>query len=290
MMDIRKSCQLPAFVPSSGRGATSCQQKGQIALIVLLVMVVVLTIGLSVASRSVTDIYLSESKEAGIRAFNAAEAGIEEALSRVNLAGESFDVSVGDITANVNVEELNTLETLVKRNDVIEVPLSGGSATGVRISWTREEDGEQNPDGVCEEDEGGAPASIEIIRLRQELAGVVGLRYLYNAPTCAIVNGFETAAAGSDGFVSSVTLPDPSIDGDPADGVYDIALRIRTFYNKATVAVLPTDGELPSQEYRISSTATTETGETRAVELTRSASALPAIFDYALFSGSNLTK
>jgi len=55
-------------------------QKGQALLIVVLVMVIALTIGLSVASRSVINLKLSAEDQNSQKAFFAAEAGIEQAL------------------------------------------------------------------------------------------------------------------------------------------------------------------------------------------------------------------
>lgn len=53
---------------------------GQALLIILLVMAVVLTGALSIVSRSITDITVSQKEEESARAFSAAEAGIEQAL------------------------------------------------------------------------------------------------------------------------------------------------------------------------------------------------------------------
>lgn len=55
-------------------------QAGQALLLVLLAMAAVMTVVMSVASRSVTDIAISTSEEDALRAFSAAEAGIEKAL------------------------------------------------------------------------------------------------------------------------------------------------------------------------------------------------------------------
>ncbi|HLC83617.1 MAG TPA: hypothetical protein VJI69_07290 [Bacteroidia bacterium] len=55
-------------------------QSGQALLIVLLSMAAILTVVLSVASRSVTDISVTTSEEDALRAFSAAEAGVEKAL------------------------------------------------------------------------------------------------------------------------------------------------------------------------------------------------------------------
>lgn len=53
---------------------------GQILLVVVLVMVVVLTVGLSLASRTITNLKISKQSEESARAFQAAEAGIEQTL------------------------------------------------------------------------------------------------------------------------------------------------------------------------------------------------------------------
>ena len=71
-------------------------QSGQALLIVLLVMAVVLTTVLSVASRSVVDIATTSYEEDALRAFSAAEAGVEQALLKQGPVS-----SVLDPTANV---------------------------------------------------------------------------------------------------------------------------------------------------------------------------------------------
>lgn len=55
-------------------------QQGQILLIMVLTLVVVLTVGLSVASRSITNVKISKQNEESARAFQAAEAGVQQAL------------------------------------------------------------------------------------------------------------------------------------------------------------------------------------------------------------------
>jgi Tfp pilus assembly protein PilX len=49
-------------------------------LIVLLAITVILTVVLSVTSRSVTDVTVTTYEEDALRAFSAAEAGVETAL------------------------------------------------------------------------------------------------------------------------------------------------------------------------------------------------------------------
>src|SRR5690242_2552024 len=55
-------------------------QKGQAIIILLLIMLVGLTVGLAITQRSLSDLSTSNKVEQSSRAFNAAEAGLEQAL------------------------------------------------------------------------------------------------------------------------------------------------------------------------------------------------------------------
>lgn len=68
-------------------------QKGQVIIILILVMTVALAIGLSVIQRSLSDISTSSKVEQSSRAFSAAEAGIEKALNCPTCASISVDFS-----------------------------------------------------------------------------------------------------------------------------------------------------------------------------------------------------
>ncbi len=58
----------------------SAGNQGQALLLVVLAVAVMTTVGLSVASRSISDVTLTTREEESLRAFSAAEAGVEEAL------------------------------------------------------------------------------------------------------------------------------------------------------------------------------------------------------------------
>src|SRR3990167_6486206 len=60
--------------------ATLNSKGGQGLLVIVVIMVVGLTVGLAVASRSITNIRTSTEEENSQRAFSAAEAGIEKVL------------------------------------------------------------------------------------------------------------------------------------------------------------------------------------------------------------------
>lgn len=67
-------------------------QKGQALLIVVLVMVVALTVGLSLASRSITNLRNTTDEANSQKAFAAAEAGVEQVLKTGNAITSSIDL------------------------------------------------------------------------------------------------------------------------------------------------------------------------------------------------------
>lgn len=65
-------------------------QKGQALLIVVLVMVVALTVGLSIASKTITSLRTSTEEANSQKALAAAEAGIEQSLKTNQIASGTF--------------------------------------------------------------------------------------------------------------------------------------------------------------------------------------------------------
>jgi hypothetical protein len=92
---------------------TSMNQKGQVIVILLLLMLVALSIGLAVTQKSVTDVTTSTQSEQSSRAFSAAEAGIEKALTGTLTPGQEVDLG-------------NSAKALVDSS--AELPLPGSNA------------------------------------------------------------------------------------------------------------------------------------------------------------------
>lgn len=79
-------------------------EAGQAVLIVLLSISVVLIVVLYIMSRSVSDISLSTKDQDSMRAFSAAEAGVEKALVGLYAVGSSSGpTTIGDATFNASV-------------------------------------------------------------------------------------------------------------------------------------------------------------------------------------------
>lgn len=82
-------------------------QKGQVVIILLLVMLVALSVGLAITQRSITNVTTSTQNEQSTKAFSAAEAGIETAFQGCN-PGQYDCMPIQPITLN-NQSSANVL-------------------------------------------------------------------------------------------------------------------------------------------------------------------------------------
>jgi len=231
-------------------------------LIVLLIMVTLLTIGLSLISHSITDVSLSKDEEESMRSFSAAEAGIEELLREAALvpgeynSGDNLDIDIEGANISVNVtEENDDLSRDLEEGEIMNIDLDGlGEAVELNIEW----------------DDG---AAIEMV-VYQADGGMRKSNYYSPASSCT----------------SNFTLANLS-EADLALVVGDDLLRIRALCNETNIAVTINSGTLPVQEYTIESRAAvggTEESKSSAVGVSKTNPALPPIFDYVLFSGGVL--
>lgn len=103
-------------------------QKGQALLIVVLVMVVALTVGLSVVSKSITNLRTSEEEANSQRALAAAEAGIEQSIkNNAPIAQGSFDNST---TYSTSIAQVLGTSFLVNGGN----PVSQDAGTDIWLS------------------------------------------------------------------------------------------------------------------------------------------------------------
>lgn len=270
------------------------QQKGQIVLILLLVMSVALGIGVSVIQRSLSDISTSSKVEQSSRAFSAAEAGIERAL-RGDPSGANF-AEIGS-SAAVNVSDLLPPPGValgyppIAKEEVAQVWLSdldsspptyyGGASFTVYF-------GDVN---VVSSDK---PA-IEVSLVTLSGGSYLSKKYFLDADSGRTAqNGFQFPSCGNFSltvnnnveakFLCQVTIS--GYTGSP------ILVRLRILYSNSSqpVAVAPAPGSsLPAQAKIITSTG--KAGETqRKIQLFKLDKVVPFYFDYAIFSAGDINK
>ncbi len=261
--------------------------RGQVGLLLLVIMGVVVALVLSVASRSLSDTVLSRQERESSAAFAVAETGIESALSALQ-AGESQGIGgpltdVGNfVSGNYQVANLSSYSLYLREGETAHLDLVGFGGPTITIEWTRKNDNSE--DLACgTEGSGGSAAAIEVNAIKETTDTVV--RSYYNASNCTLyANGFEDANDGGDTYRSAVslTLGDPLVL--PA-GV--TALRIKPIYAGATVAA--SGNNLQTQLYKIQSKASGGDAQ-KEIEVKRGLDAPSSIFDFAVFTSGTIQK
>lgn len=268
------------------------ESSGQALLIILLIMAVALTIGLSIISRSITDIKISQQTEEAARAFSAAEAGIEEALvTGTGGTGQFAETGASYQTATQGLGEGET-EFVFPQEIQVGEP---------QTLWLVEhnEDGSINETpyyttgslDVC----WGGTAALEVSIYYKDGTSYKVARGAYDPDaTRRATNNFSSPDPGSCAGLANKKILNFSGDFgiNPATKTL-LFLRLRVLYANAQVgAVTPGSGigqVLPAQGTRIESTGTAGAA-TRKVEVVRYYPAPPEIFDFAIYSGGSLSK
>ncbi len=300
----------------------SKRKSGQILVLVLLVVVVALAVGLSAASRNLVNLRSSTQAEQSQRAFTAAEGGVEDVLSKLTDVGADIDsggstsasgcvVNAGDSSADcalptstgsnvsgkVKVVQRKSYERVVAPGDVAQVNLRRADGNGwfgtLTVEWVNTAKNELASTlefvFICE----GGPQCMDVAD--PIVNGYGQHRETYTSGTISGQTGVNTCPEIGSGFTCKKTF---SLNSGgacvPVSCTNVKLLRIKPFWSGTTVKISYVNGtseDFPVQTYEITSTATTDTGVSRKVAVTRDAVAqLPAVFDYVLYSGGDIVK
>lgn len=266
---------------------------GQIAVAVILAVAALLVISISLASRTTEEQAQTTQTTESTVTFNAAEAGVEQALSSVLTALESNKqpASTGTVTLNNNttvnyaITSLADLDVTLAQGASAQITLDSdnngtGDYTGnVQVLWGKDVDDCNN-------------ASLIITVISQDISGVARARHyaVGPKPACADRSGDDFTVATDPPAGSSYkylySIPVSS-------ATRDILVRVKSIYKDSPIFIQGTPGNLPIQQYLIKSTAVNQAGdkkETRVLEVKRTIPVAPAIMDYALYSGGSIIK
>ncbi len=277
------------------RGKKSFRQQGQILLITLLVLTVATTIALSLIGRATIDLSMSNQLEESTRAFDAAEAGIEQALrtgigtggSPVTLAsGVTYDVSVNTIGGAAGVFQMahktlqNTTETLwlVEHADTGLVDETAFyTANTIELCWSQ-------PEGLAD----AAALGVTVLYKESTDGSYQVARVAVDPDAATRGNNFDdtgitTTGCGIGYYGKDIDFTalgiNPSLDTL-------LALRIKPYYSDTTLAVDGGINEIPKQGNQIESVGSTGTGVSRKVVVYQQYRAPLSIFDSVIYSES----
>lgn len=248
-------------------------QSGQVAVVVLLIMVVLLTVGLSLASRTTQEVFLSQQQSETARVFNAAESGVEEALSQDFASGNSSgSLTVDGVNVNYTVNTENRLDTRITEGMSAHIDLAGYTGA-ITIDWAQE--------AACTD-----RASFIATIFYTDMATIRAQHVAFGPPTTCVNhsdNFLQGSTLGGTPYYHRYTITAANL---PANAQF---MRLKPVYADADVLVTGGVG-FPSQHNTIRSTASyTEGDEQRSIEVSRSLPAAAAFMDYALYSGGSIT-
>ena len=258
---------------------------GQTLVIVVVLMILALTIGVTVSNRFIANLRTQVKVDSSYRAQAVAEALIDQLLILPDSTLEDF-VTYGNcgstctltITGGDNVVSTAqaTLSTLGNSATPIEVPLSTTDSVEFNLSGY----GNNQQLWVCWQSLSGVSAteqpSVVLLHLYGSVGSYSAQSYTANTIGSTNSNNFSTAVAAQ-GYQNCVVVAGVS---NPK------ALRLRALYNNVDVFVVPASGQsLPSQGIQIASTGTVLDAKKK-VTVVKSRPYLPVDFDFTLYSKS----
>lgn len=272
-------------------------QSGQAVLIVLLSLSVVLIIVLYIMSRSITDLSLSSREEDALRAFSAAEAGIERSLLTIaDSAGQvnnaSFEASVGSFgqgkssliyPLSLKSGETATFWFAPDPSIPGDIRFSGDQMT---FCWGDENTVVDNNAPAIEVSVYYGPfSSLNIARFTADpfLTG-------RNNNFSAIDNGICTIDGENFQFKKTINLSTDLGIGDLTQLQY---ASVRILYNTTVAHKIGLDvtgfGLLPSQGNKVDSLGTFS-GSNRKIEVFETRKVAPPIFEASVFAANGIVK
>lgn len=288
------------------RGDFSVSERGQALLIVVLVMVIALTVGLSLASRSITNLRNSTDEANSQSAFAAAEAGVEQAVKLGDVTGASilsgvdFNDKNKSQISNVDIETIDGDEFLLNNGN----PVFQDDGQDVWLS-THTEDAAQLFQapwggatlyvhwGTSNDISGCSDPAIEVIFITGTRTSPSTKKYIYDP--CAsrrVINHFSALpvnATGSfpvSGANGSITfnykVPFPPVGTNLVGG---LLARVIPLYKAGSIGIKGTG--LPVQGKIITSTGTaglSGTQTVRKISFFQGYESLPSEFFFSLFT------
>lgn len=234
-------------------------KQGQALIAVLLILAVIMTVALSIASRSTTEVSVSTTQEEAARALAAAEAGVEAKLGGVTTGDNNVLVGSNGSTYTVVLSPFGAVSTplvlpqLLASGESVSVNLDGYTSSSVEVCW----------DGT---------GSLETAFYYGSPTINVARDYLNPGGNCSVYN--------KDYNKQTVNLPESS----------KLFLKIKVLGNttKSQLVIIPAAGNLPTQGDTITAVGLAG-GSARKVQVNKQDDR-PGIFDTALFSGGSLSK
>lgn len=267
-------------------------QKGQALLIIVLVMVVALTIGLSVASRTITNLRNTREQVGSQKALSAAEAGVEQTIrNNASVSNGSFADNTKYTTTITQAGSQATSFLLnggnaVPKNDAIYVWLDADATMSASLwpvppspTWSGNLSVYWGTDASCNN------AAIEVVIISGSAASPIATRYIYDSNAARqAVNHFSSPSVAGNALKATISGIKLYCQTDIAGVTNGLLARINPYYNATFIGVLGSN-QLPSQGRIITSIGTSPDSTQRKVTVYQGYPEIPAeFFPFILFS------
>lgn len=269
---------------------------GQALLIIVLVMVVALTVGLSLASRTITNIRNTREQASSQKALSAAEAGIEQAIK----SGASIGQTTLSNNATYQTTVTQVLATLpfllngggpVVNNDATYIwvtPYSSNPANLWQNPWSGNLSVYWGNSGQSCSNASNMPAAIEISVISGSVDAPVMTRYVYDpCVTRRGSNNFSSPTSSTPVTVSGTALTYTATFCIGTVGCSissrGLLVRVNPIYADTVIGASGSTA-LPQQGITITSIGTSDTNTQRKVTVFQGYPEVPAeFFPYILF-------
>lgn len=300
------------FFPNQKSFSTNKFESGQIVVVLLLTILVGLSIGLVVTQRTITDVSISTQSEQASRAFSAAEAGLERALSgesNPSLTGANtlLNNATADVKVNPNLPNPGqALEYLkpIDKGTIAQFWLidpdtfSGSYAAGAPLDLYF---GNETAEPIRT----NMPA-VEVTMIYRDNTGkYLSSKTYFDSDVSnserGPKNGITQGCEASNPLINTTNSPTgaPSrkfgchvVVTTPASPNVPIMLRVRILYSNTPqpIALAPSGNRsLPKQATIYYSTGTSGQSQ-KLITYFKLKKVLPGILDFAIFSNTDITK
>ncbi len=244
---------------------------GQAALILIMIMAVVGTVSVGVASRSVENLRSSEIESTSTQSFAAAESALELAL-QIKADVQDPEGKYSAIVSSGGTDGF--VADAVEAGDVVQVSLVGSAGvTGMNIYW-------DNEAAIKVEvlNSGGSDYSVKYYTADQD-----GVRRGQNK--------FSVPSGGSSSFKGITFGNRLTINpfGPPA-GQTPVLVRIIPLYQGSPIGIEPVGGTLASQTLTVNAVGTAQNNVATNLIFSKFSDRVPAVFDNVLFTKGSLSQ
>lgn len=279
-------------------------RKGQALVAVLLILAVVATVGLSIATRSVTEVAQSTAQEESARALEAAETALEQYLGGVSLTpGTVVNVdtagtaqfSVGT-TENIGLGGTSyEVPYLMEGGDVATLDLKTFSGTNIQLCWGKAGSFLNTNPPTMVLTVVYRNGSGEIMQQSRSFDSITG----FDPVTSRRPTGFYSPATNTDcgtttnyAFGRTIVFTNNNNYNMDLAGMQLMYARARMLYTYGTpqpMAFAVGGDTLPLQAGKVEATGVSGDSVQRIKAVVPNHD-MPGIFDAAIFSGTSLTK